>query len=74
MSNRDTSFTTFLLQRRNRIQAGFYNQRPTHAIPSQELMLQVRSGSLPVYTQCEGSSFTTPACNCDTVIVTPSAI
>lgn len=65
MSNRDTSFTTFLLQRRNRLQAGFYNQRPTHAIPSQELMLQIRSGSLPVYTQCIGSSSTTPACNCD---------
>lgn len=71
MSNRDTSFATFLSQRRNRLQAGFYNQRPTHAIPSQELMLQVRLGSLPVYSQCIGSSSTTPACNCDTVVTPP---
>ena len=74
MSNRDTSFTTFLLQRRNRLQAGFYNQHPTYPIPSQEVMLQVRSGSLPIYTQCAGSSSTTPACNCDTVAETPPTV
>lgn len=72
MSNRDTSFTTFLLQRQNRLHAGFYKQRPTYAIPSQELMLQIRSGNLPIYTQCTGSSSTTPACNCDIVADTPS--
>jgi hypothetical protein len=72
MSNRDTSFTTFLLQRQNRLHAGFYKQRPTYAIPSQELMLQIRSGNLPIYTHCTGSSSTTSACNCDKVVDTPS--
>jgi hypothetical protein len=72
MSNRDTSFTTFLLQRQNRLHAGFYKQRPTYAIPSQELMLQIRSGRLPIYTQCTGASSTTPACNCDPIVETPS--
>lgn len=72
MSNRDTSFTTLLLQRQNRLHAGFYKQRPTYAIPSQELMLQIRSGNLPIYTQCTGSSSTAPACNCEVVADTPS--
>uniref|UniRef100_A0A6C0DGB9 Uncharacterized protein n=1 Tax=viral metagenome TaxID=1070528 RepID=A0A6C0DGB9_9ZZZZ len=72
MSNRDTSFTTFLLQRQNRLHAGFYKQRPTYAIPSQELMLQIKTGNLPIYTHCTGSSSTTPACNCNTVVDTPS--
>jgi hypothetical protein len=64
MSNRDTSCATLLSQQRNRIQASFYKQRPTFAISSQELLLQIQTGTRPIHMQYEGSNGTIPACNC----------
>lgn len=74
MSNRDTSCATFLAQQRNRIQASFYKKRPTFAISSQELLLQIQTGARPIHMQYEGANATIPATCTDIVVNDPPPV